>query len=320
MFEQIDDDQVEDVVQLVEITNNVDTTAPLATAPSPEPQVASTSVNDVAVEVETLRDSSDAPDVQSAPAAGSADADSTAEPVVTATVPAALVAEGTEVTLSLQDSFQVQDAPSTEVATASDPAGGFSNPASDVAAEAGSTTEESARNAPEPDVAEPATDEVSAAEADPEATADGDVSDESAAAQDADTDTDTDTDADTDTATDTDTDEEAEADDDVTDESGAETDEDSTDAEATAEDSAPATTDTTTEQAPLAVAVTEVDSNQASQTVSTADAQATDRTVEELGLPDSVGKQTPSPQAIGNALTNIRQQVLNAIRGAGNQP
>ena len=304
MLEQIDDDQVENVVQLVEITNNVDTTAPLSTAPSIEPQVASTSVNDVVVEVEPLTDSNDPLDVQSAPSAGSADADSAAEPVVTATIPAALVAEGTEVTLSLQDSFQVQDAPSTEVASASDPAGGFSNPAPDVAAEVGSTTEESAPNTPEPDAAEAATDEVSAVEADPEATADGDVSDDSAAAQDAEAEADA----------------EADADDDVTDESLAETDEDSTDVEATAEDSAPATTDTTKEQAPLAVAVTEVDSNQASQTVSTADAQATDRTVEELGLPDLVGQQTPSPQVIGDALTNIRQQVLNAIRGAGNQP
>ena len=299
MLEQIDDDQVENVVQLVEITNNVDTTAPLSTAPSIEPQVASTSVNDVVVEVEPLSDSNDPLDVQSAPSAGSADADSAAEPVVTATIPAALVAEGTEVTLSLQDSFQVQDAPSTEVASASDPAGGSSDPAPDVAAEVGGTTEESAINAPEPDAAEAATDEVSAVEADPEATADGDVSDDSVAAQDADAD--------------------ADADDDVTDESVAETDEDSTDAEATAEDSAPATTDTTKEQAPLAVAVTEVDSNQARQTVSTADAQATDRTVAELGLPDLGGRQTPSPKAIGAALTNIRQQVLNAIRGAGNQ-
>ena len=303
MLEQIDDDQVEDVVQLVGITNNVDTTPPLGTVPSTEPKVASTSVTDVAVEVETLSDSSDTPDVQSAPSAGSADAGSAAEPVVTATVPAALVAEGTEVTLSLQDSFQVQDAPSTEVASASDPAGGFSNPAPDVAAEVGSTTEESAPNTPEPDAAEAATDEVSAVEADPEATADGDVSDDSAAAQDAEAEAEAD----------------AEADDDVTDESLAETDEDSTDVEATAEDSAPATTDTTTEQAPLAVAVKEVDSNQASQTVSTADAQATDRTVAELGLPDLGGRQTPSPKAIGAALTNIRQQVLNAIRGAGNQ-
>ena len=302
MLEQIDDEQVEDVVQLVEITNNVDTTAPLATAPSIEPQVASTSVNDVAVEVEPISDSNDPPDVQSAPVAGSADADSAAEPVVTATVPAALVAEGTEVTLSLQDSFQVQDVPSTEVASASDPAGGSSDPALDVAAEAGGTTEESALNAPEPDAAEAATDEVSAVEADPEATADGDVSDDSAAAQDAEAEAD------------------ADADDDVTDESVAETDEDSTDAEATAEDSAPATTDTTTEQAPLAVAVTEVDSNQARQTISTADSQATDRTVAELGLPDLGGRQTPSPKVIGDALSNIRQQVLNAIRGAGNQP
>ena len=305
MLEQIDDDQVEDVVQLVEITNNVDTTPPLGTVPSTEPKVASTSVTDVAVEVETLSDSSDTPDVQSAPSAGSADADSAAEPVVTATIPAALVAEGTEVTLSLQDSFQVQDAPSTEVASASDPAGGFSNPAPDVAAEVGSTTEESAPNTPEPDAAEAATDEVSAVEADPEATADGDVSDDSAAAQDAEAEAEAEA--------------EADADDDVTDESLAETDEDSTDVEATAEDSAPATTDTTTEQAPLAVAVKEVDSNQASQTVSTADAQATDRTVAELGLPDLGGRQTPSPKAIGAALTNIRQQVLNAIRGAGNQ-
>ena len=71
---------------------------------------------------------------------------------------------------------------------------------------------------------------------------------------------------------------------------------------------------------PLAVAVTEVDSTQAQQTVATADAQATDRTVEELGLPDLGGRQTPSPAAIGSALTNVRQQVINAVRARGSQP
>ena len=68
------------------------------------------------------------------------------------------------------------------------------------------------------------------------------------------------------------------------------------------------------------IAETTVDSNQAQQTVATADAQATDRTVEELGLPDLSGRQTPSPRAIGAALTNIRQQVINAVRTGGNQP
>ena len=105
----------------------------------------------------------------------------------------------------------------------------------------------------------------------------------------------------------------------------AEADEDTTgddtaEAETAAEESAPATTDSATEQAPLAVAVTKVDRNQAQQTVATADAQATDRTVEELGLPDLGGRQTPSPEAIGSALTNIRQQVINAVRAGGNQP
>ena len=42
--------------------------------------------------------------------------------------------------------------------------------------------------------------------------------------------------------------------------------------------------------------------------------------VEELGLPDLGGRQTPSPAAIGSALTNIRQQVINAVRVGGNQP
>ena len=69
----------------------------------------------------------------------------------------------------------------------------------------------------------------------------------------------------------------------------------------------------------MAAAVNKVDSNQAQQTLATADAQATDRTVEELGLPDLGGRQTPSPKAIGSALTNIRQQVINAIRARGNQ-
>ena len=105
----------------------------------------------------------------------------------------------------------------------------------------------------------------------------------------------------------------------------ADADEDTTgdetaDAEAAAEDSATASVESATEQAPLVIAETTVDSNQARQTVATADAQATDRTVEELGLPDLGRPQTPSPAAIGSALTNIRQQVLNAIRAGGNQP
>ena len=106
----------------------------------------------------------------------------------------------------------------------------------------------------------------------------------------------------------------------MADELVAEGDEDTTGAEAKTEESTPATTKSVTEQAPLAVAVTKVDSNQARQTVATADAQATDRTVKELGLPDLGGRQTPSPAAIGSALTTIRQQVINAVRAGGNQP
>ena len=109
MLEQIDNEQVEDVVQLVEITNNVQTTSPPPTAAPIEPQVAANSVNEVAVEVQPLSDSGDAVDALTAPAATNADSDATGEPVVTATIPAALVTEGTEVSLSLQDSFQVQD-------------------------------------------------------------------------------------------------------------------------------------------------------------------------------------------------------------------
>ena len=127
VLEQIDDKQVEDVVQLVDITNNVDTTSPLALAAPVEPQVvASTPENDVVVEVGTLSDSGDAPDALAAQPASTADADSVGEPAVTATIPAALVSEGTEVSLSLQDSFQVQEA-STDVAAASDPVAGFSS-------------------------------------------------------------------------------------------------------------------------------------------------------------------------------------------------
>ena len=86
------------------------------------------------------------------------------------------------------------------------------------------------------------------------------------------------------------------------------------------DETTPVASESSADPAPLAVAVTEVDSTQAQQTVATADAQATDRTVEELGLPDLGGRQTPSPAAIGSALTNIRQQVINAVRAGGNQP
>ena len=107
---------------------------------------------------------------------------------------------------------------------------------------------------------------------------------------------------------------------------GGDGDDDTTDADAeaatedSAEETTPVASESSADPAPLAVAVTEVDSTQAQQTVATADAQATDRTVEELGLPDLGGRQTPSPAAIGSALTNIRQQVINAVRAGGNQP
>ena len=51
-----------------------------------------------------------------------------------------------------------------------------------------------------------------------------------------------------------------------------------------------------------------------------ADAQATDRAVDELGLPDLGVQPTPSSEAVGFALANIRQQVINSVRGGGNQP
>ena len=150
MIEQLDDEQVEDVVQLVEITNNVQPApaSPPPTAAPPEPQVASTPVNEVPVEVEPLSDSSDGVDALTAPTAVNADADSDAagEPVVTATIPAALVAEGTEVSLSLQDSFQVQEAPSTEVAAASDPTSGFASTSPETAGDASGSTESPSTN------------------------------------------------------------------------------------------------------------------------------------------------------------------------------
>ena len=102
-------------------------------------------MNDVPVEVEPLSDSGEAVDALTAPTAVNADADSDAagEPLVTATIPTALVAEGTEVSLSLQDSFQVQEAPSTEVAAASDPTAGFSSTSPETAGDAGGSTEAS---------------------------------------------------------------------------------------------------------------------------------------------------------------------------------
>ena len=283
MLEQLVDEQLEDVVQLVEITNNVQTAPPPPTAPP--------------IESQPLSDSGEGVDALTAPTAGNADA--AAEPLVTATIPAALVAEGTDVSLSLQDSFQVQEAPSTDVAAASDSSDGFVSTSAETVGDAGGTTEAPSSNAvdaastelAEPDAAEPGADETATSEEDQGATAESD----------------------------------ADSDNDVADESVAEagddsTDDDTPDAEAVAEDSAPATTDSATDQAPLVVAVKKVDRNQAQQTVSTADAQATNRTVEELGLPDLGGRQTPSPKAIGSALTNIRQQGINAVRGGGNQP
>ena len=324
MLEQLDDEQVEDVVQLVEITNNVETTPPPTTAAPIEPQVPAAPANEVAVEVEPLSDSGDGIDALTAPTAGNADtnADAAGEPVVTATIPTALVAEGTEVSLSLQDSFQVQEAPSTDVAAASDPASGFSSTSPETAGDAAITTESPSSNAvdagatepAEPDAADSVADDMAAVDADKDSITDGDTDsgDNPAAADDSNSVEESEADvAEDDTA-----------DEDGANESVAEADDDTTDADAevTAEDSAPATAKSATEQAPLVIAETKVDRNQAAQNVSTADAQATDRTVAELGLPDLGGRQTPSPKAIGSALTNIRQQVINAVRSGSNQP
>ena len=292
MLEQLDDAQVQDVVQLVEITNNnLEPTAPPPPAVNSalEPPVAPTPSNDLAVEVETLVDAGEIAEPLNISSAATPEPDLAAEPVVTAAIPAALVAEGTDVSLSLQDSFQVQDVGVGEVAVASDSAASLSVSSADAGPEASRTSESSLGDAPEVDAAAPESDQAAASDGDRETTAevDADASDE-ASAGDGDDDT---TDADAEAAT-----------------------------EDSAEETTPVASESSADPAPLAVAVTEVDSTQAQQTVATADAQATDRTVEELGLPDLGGRQTPSPAAIGSALTNIRQQVINAIRAGGNQP
>ena len=304
MLEQLDDAQVQDVVQLVEITNNnLEPTAPPPPAVNSalEPPVAPTPSNDVAVEVETLVDAGEIAEPLNNSPAATPEPDLAAEPVVTAAIPAALVAEGTDVSLSLQDSFQVQDVAVGEVAVASDSAASLSVSSADAGPEASRTSESSLGDAPEVDAAAPESDQAAASDGDRETTAevDADASDEASA---------------------------GDGDDDVGDESVADSDDDTTDADAesatedSAEETTPVASESSADPAPLAVAVTEVDSTQAQQTVATADAQATDRTVEELGLPDLGGRQTPSPAAIGSALTNIRQQVINAVRAGGNQP
>ena len=119
MLEQLDDAQVQDVVQLVEITNNnLEPPAPPPPAVNSalEPPVAPTPSNDVAVEVETLVDAGEIAEPLNISPAATPEPDLAAEPVVTAAIPAALVAEGTDVSLSLQDSFQVQDVAVGEVA------------------------------------------------------------------------------------------------------------------------------------------------------------------------------------------------------------
>ena len=301
MLEQLDDAQVQDVVQLVEITNNnLEPTAPPPPAVNPalEPPVAPTPSNDVAVEVETLVDAGEIAEPLNNSSAATSEPDLAAEPVVTAAIPAALVAEGTDVSLSLQDSFQVQDVGVGEVAVASDSAASLSVTSADAGPEASRTPESSLGDAPEVDAAAPESDQAAASDGDRETTAevDADASDEASAG------------------------------DGDGDESVADSDDDTTDADAesatedSAEETTPVASESSADPAPLAVAVTEVDSTQAQQTVATADAQATDRTVEELGLPDLGGRQTPSPAAIGSALTNIRQQVINAVRAGGNQP
>ena len=183
----------------------------------------------------------------------------------------------------------MQDVAVGEVAVASDSAASLSVTSADAGPEASRTPESSLGDAPEVDAAAPESDQAAASDGDRETTAevDADASDE-ASAGDGDDDT---TDADAEAAT-----------------------------EDSAEETTPVASESSADPAPLAVAVTEVDRTQAQQTVATADAQATDRTVEELGLPDLGGRQTPSPAAIGSALTNIRQQVINAVRVGGNQP
>ena len=183
---------------------------------------------------------------------------------MTATIPAALVAEGTEVSLSLQDSSECKRrlAPRWRrlLIQRLD-----SQTSPETAGDAGGSTSASTSTAPEPDAAASATDDTTTCEADQGATAE--------AEGEADANANTDDDGADESV--------AEADEDTTgdDSTGDDTTDAEADAEAAADESAPATTDSATEQAPLAVAVKKVDRNQAQQTVATADAQATDRTV-----------------------------------------
>ena len=199
----------------------------------------------------------------------------------TAAIPAALVAEGTDVSLSLQDSFQVQDVAVGEVAVASDTAASLSVTSADTGPEASRTSESSLGDAQEVMLLHLSLIKRQRRMGIEKRTeVDADASDE-ASAGDGDDDT---TDVDSKAAT-----------------------------EDSAEETTPVTSESSADPAPLAVAVTEVNRTQAQQTVATADAQATDRTVEELGLPDlGAGKRRPSSNRL--ALTNIRQQVINAVR------
>ena len=183
VLEQLDDAQVQDVVQLVEITNNnLEPTAPPPPAVNPalEPPVAPTPSNDLAVEVETLVDAGEIAEPLNNSPAATPEPDLAAEPVVTAAIPAALVAEGTDVSLSLQDSFQVQDVAVGEVAVASDSAASLSVSSADAGPEASRTSESSLGDAPEVDAAAPESDQAAASDGDRETTAevDADASDE----------------------------------------------------------------------------------------------------------------------------------------------
>ena len=243
VLEQLDDAQVQDVVQLVEITNNnLEPPAPPPPAVNSalEPPVAPTPSNDLAVEVETLVDAGEIAEPLNNSSAATPEPDLAAEPVVTAAIPAALVAEGTDVSLSLQDSFQVQDVGVGEVAVASDSAASLSVTSADDGQEASRTPESSLGDAPEVDAAAPESDQAAASDGD-RATAevDADASDEASA---------------------------GDGDDDVGDIGGGRrddtTDDDTTDADAEAatedstEDATPVASESSADPTPLAVAVT----------------------------------------------------------------
>ena len=311
---------MEDVVQLVEITNNVQTAPapPTPTAAAPEPQVASTPVNDVPVEVEPLSDSGEGVDALIAPTAANADADSDAagEPLVTVTIPTALVAEGTEVSLSLQDSFKVQGSSATDVAATSDPATGFSSATPETTGETGanSTTESPTSNAvdaaatesTEADAADPGSNDVAAADSAATESTEADAADPGS--NDA-TAADSEDAATEDSAAGEESD--GDADDNTADETEPETEDNSGEDEASSDESSDEGRQSDDENKNLRVNAKKLSKDEVLRNLSDGDKKATQRAVKNLNLPDLSGLKTPTPEALGRSLLLIRSKIRN---------